>query len=677
MRKPNLLRRFAVLSAILIALLGVTLAYLIGQDVRERALREAERGAALVARLGIRPLLSHQDLAGGLDAEAARRLDDALRAARAQDVSRIKVWSADGTVVYSDERSLVGRSFPLSGDLEEALAGEITSEVSDLEQAEEATERQHDRLLEVYVPLRFQPSGPPAGAFEIYLPYEPIERSIAQGTRRISLLLGAGLLVLYAGLFRLVGRASRTYRRQNEENQRLALRDPLTELPNRVLFRERAGQAIRAARRSGSRVAVLMVDLDRFRVINDALGHEAGDALLTKIGSRLQTALRETDTVARLGGDEFAVLLPEVSDAGAASMTADRLLKTLEFPFPVGGVSVEVEASIGISMFPDHGQFVDDLMQRADVAMYVAKDAGTGHELYIEERDRYSPERLELLSELRGAIQRGELILHYQPKADLRSGRVVGMEALVRWDHPERGLLSSDEFIPLAEPTGLIGPLTRHVVEEALRECRAWRDGGIDLKVAVNLSARNLEDARLPDLVAGSLDRWGLEPDALELEITESAILQEPVRVLEVVTRLAGMGVRLMIDDFGTGYSSLAYLRRLPVSALKIDKSFVMGMLREENDAVIVRSTIDLGRNLGLEVVAEGVESAELWDRLAALGCDVAQGFHLSPPMAAREVPGWLDGWAERVEEGVGVPAPVRADDEPADGRAVRAGRRP
>jgi diguanylate cyclase (GGDEF)-like protein len=658
MRRPSLLRRFAVLSAALAALLGAFLGFLISRDVRDRALAQAERSAALIARLGILPFLAPEDLASGLDAEAVRRLDQALHAARAEDVARIKVWTPDGTIVYSDEPALVGRSFPITEDLGQALQGRASAEVSELEQAE-ATEGRHGRLLEVYVPLRFEPAGPPAGAFEIYLPYGPVQRSIAEGTRRISLFLGVGLLVLWAGLFRLVSRASKTLQRQAAENDRLALRDPLTELPNRVLFRERAQQAIRAARRSGSRVAVMIVDLDRFRVINDALGHEAGDALLTKIGSRLQTGLRETDTVARLGGDEFAVLLPEVADAGAVALTAERLLKTLEFPFPVGGVSVEVEASIGTSMYPEHGENVEGLIQRADVAMYVAKDAGTGHELYVEERDRYSPERLALLSELRGAIQRGELILHYQPKADLRSGRVVGMEALVRWEHPERGLLLSDEFVPLAEPTGLIGPLTRHVIDEALRECRAWRDGGIDLHVAVNLSARNLEDPRIPDLVARSLERWNLEPDALALEITESAILQEPVRVMQVVTALAGMGIRLMIDDFGTGYSSLAYLRRLPVSALKIDKSFVMGMLREENDAVIVRSTIDLGRNLGLEVVAEGVESAELWTRLAAMGCDVAQGFHLSPPMAPEEVPRWLEAWAARVDEGVGVPAPA------------------
>jgi diguanylate cyclase (GGDEF)-like protein len=660
MRQPSLLRRFAVLSAALIALLGAFLAVMVRRDVHERALRQAERSAQVIARLGIRPLLTPQDLGEGLNPYELVEVDQALRAAQPEDLARIKVWSRDGTVVYSDRHGLVGKTFPPGDELREALDGRVSSEVSRLEGAEEATERGFGRLLEVYVPLRFDAAGPPDGAFEVYLPYEPLQHSIDQATQRMYLVLGSGLLVLYAGLFRLVGRASKTLQRQAADNERLALQDPLTALPNRVLFRERTEQAIRAARRGGSRVAILIVDLDRFRVINDTLGHEAGDSLLTKIGSRLQTALRETDTVARLGADEFAVLLPEVADPATVSLTADRLRKTLEYPFPVGGVSVEVEASVGISLFPDHGKEVDELLQRADVAMYVAKDGGTGHEMYVEERDRYSPERLSLLSELRGGIQRGELLLHYQPKADLRSGRVVGLEALVRWDHPERGLLLSDEFVPLAEPTGLIGPLTRYVIDEALRESRNWRDAGIDLHIAVNLSARNLEDARLPDLVARSLGRWGLEPEALELEITESAILQEPVRVLEVVTRLAGMGVRLMIDDFGTGYSSLAYLRRLPVQALKIDKSFVQGMLREENDAVIVRSTIDLGRNLGLEVVAEGVESAELWGRLAALGCDVAQGFHLSHPLPASEVPAWLESWAERLDRGVGVPLPAR-----------------
>jgi diguanylate cyclase (GGDEF)-like protein len=654
----SLLRRFAVLSAVLIVLLGAALGYLVREDVQDRALDQAARDARLVARLTIRPLLTPDEVSSRVDARTRSRLDEAFQAVHVAGVSHLKVWNAEGTVVYSDTSTLIGRSFPPSSGLRRALDGRVASHVSDLEAAEEQTEQHHGRLLEVYVPLRFS-SGPPVGAFELYLPYAPVQRSIEAGTRRIYIVLGTGLLLLYGGLFRLMSRAARTMRRQAQENERLTLRDPLTELPNRALFRERAEQAIRSARRSGSVVALMVLDLDRFRLINDTLGHEAGDALLSKIGSRLQTALRETDTVARLGADEFAVLLPDVADRAAASLTADRLLKTLEFPFPIGGVSVEVEASVGVALFPDHGDDVEELIQRADVAMYAAKDAGTRYELFVEERDRHSPERLSLLSELRGAIQRGDIVLHYQPKADLRSGRVVGVEALVRWDHPELGLLPSDRFVPLAEPTALIGPLTRHVVDEALKECRTWRDAGIDLHVAVNLSARNLEDSRLPDQVARSLERWGVEADALELEITESAILQEPVRVMEVVTQLASMGVRLVIDDFGTGYSSLAYLRRLPVRALKIDKSFVMGMLREENDAVIVRSTIDLGRNLGLLVVAEGVESAQLWTRLAALGCDVAQGFHLSPPIPASEIPAWLDSWAGRVDEGVGVPGPA------------------
>jgi diguanylate cyclase (GGDEF)-like protein len=660
MQGPSLLRRFAVLSAVVIALMGAFLTYLLDRSVRHRTLGEAERSATLIALLSVRPLLMPDDLERGLDAVETGDLEQALGPARAVGVTRIQIWNEEGRVVYSDEPGPVGRSDRLVGELGEALQGRVASRVSDGEGSRERTEPDPGEVLQVYVPIRFSATGDPAGAVGVSLPYEPIETSIAGSTRGLYAVLAVTLIVLYAGLFRLVGRISRTMRQQAQEHERLALRDPLTKLPNRVLFRERAERAIQSARRGGSRVAIMILDLDRFRVINDTLGHPAGNALLSKIGSRLQTALRETDTVSRLGADEFGVLLPEVADAPAASLTADRLLKTLEFPFPIGGVSVEVEASVGIAMFPDHGEDVDELLQRADVAMYVAKDSGSRYELYVEGRDRYGPERLSLLSELRGAIQRGELILHYQPKADLRSGRVVGVEALVRWAHPDLGLLPSDRFVPLAEPTALIGPLTRHVIDEALRECRTWRDDGLDLHVAVNLSARNLEDARLPDQVARSLDRWGVEADALELEITESAILQEPVRVLEVVKRLANMGIRLMIDDFGTGYSSLAYLRRLPVQALKIDKSFVMGMLREENDAVIVRSTIDLGRNLGLQVIAEGVESAELWTRLGTLGCDVAQGFHLSEPIPAAAVPAWLEAWAARLDEGVGVPGPVR-----------------
>lgn len=651
-QKSSLLRQFAVLSAVPIALTGVFLAQVVSRDVKNRALDRAAGAAELIARLGVQPLLSQSDLDQGLSPERLAEMDRALHGGLVGDqVARVKIWNQEGRVVYSDDRSILGRSFPASDDLEQALEGRVVSEVTSLEGAEERGERRHGRLLEVYVPIRFTAGGPPAGAFEVYLPYQPVQAAIDQDTWRLFLVLLGGLVLLYATLLPIVVRASSTLRRQAAENERLSLRDPLTGLPNRILFRERAQQAIRAARRGGSRVGVLLLDLDRFKEINDALGHDTGDVLLRKVGPRLEATLREVDTVARLGGDEFGVLLPEVADAPAAAHAARKIRSALEAAFDLGEVAVEVEASIGISLFPDHGDDVDSLMQRADVAMYQSKHSGAGYEVYAAERDRYSPDRLGLVSELRGAIQRGELVLHYQPKAEMATGRVTGVEALVRWRHPERGLLLSDEFIPLAEPTSLMLPLTLHVTDQALRQCRAWRDQGLELSVAVNLSLRNLEDPRLPDHLARLLERWGLEPSCLELEVTESAIVEEPARVMGVMTRLAGMGLQLSIDDFGTGYSSLAYLKRLPVSTLKVDKSFVLGMVEDENDAVIVRSTIDLGRNLGLRVVAEGVETAELWDRVAELGCDVAQGYHISRPVPADQVAEWMARWRPRMRE--------------------------
>jgi diguanylate cyclase (GGDEF)-like protein len=431
-------------------------------------------------------------------------------------------------------------------------------------------------------------------------------------------------------------------RHQAEVNEHQALHDALTDLPNRTLFHDRVGQALASARREHIPVAVMIMDLDRFKEVNDTLGHASGDELLKQAGERLRAALRESDTVARLGGDEFGVLLPRVVDSAAAVSVAHKLRSALEEPFTIHGLALQMEASVGIALFPEHGDDVHSLLQRADVAMYVAKEHPAGCEVYAKERDEYSPDRLTMLTELRRGIDAGELVLHYQPKAELRSGEVGGVEALVRWSHPTRGLVPPDEFIPLAQKTGVIVPLTHFVLNEALRQCRTWQLEGLNLCVGVNLSARNLLDVNLPDTVGGLLAKWEVTPSLLELEITESTILADPIRAMHVLSRLSDMGVRLAIDDFGTGYSSLAYLKRLPVDELKIDKSFVQGMERDENDAVIVRSTIDLGRNLGLLVVAEGVETEEAWRRLVSLGCDVAQGYYLSRPVPAAELAAWL-----------------------------------
>jgi diguanylate cyclase (GGDEF)-like protein len=426
-------------------------------------------------------------------------------------------------------------------------------------------------------------------------------------------------------------------RRHADETQHQALHDSLTGLPNRALFRQEVEAAIAARCGSAARVAVLLMDLDRFKEVNDTLGHHNGDLLLQAVAERLQSTLRPGDVVARLGGDEFGILLVDTGDRRAIDPLADRMNQALATPFLVQEMTLEVGASIGIATYPDDGDDVDTLIQRADVAMYVAKSTFRGHEFYAHDQDTYSPTRLALLGELRTAIDAGQLAVAYQPKVDVGTGRIVGAEALVRWNHPRRGFVPPDEFVPVAEHTGLLRPLTLFVLDQALGQCARWRQEGLDLDVAVNLSVRNLLDVEMPDDIRRLLVTHDLPPTALELEITESALLADPIRTNGVLQELHRLGVGISIDDFGTGYSSLSYLRRMPVDELKIDRSFVTDMAHDENAALIVRSTIDLGRNLGMRVVAEGVESREVWEQLAALGCHVAQGYFFGRPLASEE----------------------------------------
>jgi diguanylate cyclase (GGDEF)-like protein/PAS domain S-box-containing protein len=430
---------------------------------------------------------------------------------------------------------------------------------------------------------------------------------------------------------------------QAELNEHQALHDGLTGLANRTLFRDRIDLAVNSAKRTGAQVAVMMMDLDRFKEINDSLGHAAGDELLVELATRLREALRGSDTVARLGGDEFGVLLPDAAVPGDVLTVVDRIRTAIARPVIVQGLPLVLEGSIGISLFPDDGDDVEALLRCADLAMYRAKEENSTFAFYDASCGQQDPARLTLVGELRRAIENRELRLYYQPKAVLADGDVRSVEALLRWEHPERGLVMPDEFIPLAQHTGLVKPLTLHVIAEALRQCRTWRDEhGLRLAIAVNLSPRNLLDVQFPNEVQTLLDNSGVEPSLLEFEITESTMLADPVRTKQILERLSEMGIRLSIDDFGTGYSSLAYLRGLPVNEIKIDRSFVMNMDSSPDDATIVRSTIDLGRNLGLDVVAEGVETEAIWDRLGALGCTVAQGYFLSRPVPPEELRAWV-----------------------------------
>jgi diguanylate cyclase len=429
----------------------------------------------------------------------------------------------------------------------------------------------------------------------------------------------------------------------NRQLEVQATHDTLTGLPNRNLLQRRLEQAIHLARKGGIPAALLLLDLDRFKEVNDTLGHDVGDLLLQEIGPRLQAYLRHTDLLTRLGGDEFAVVLPS-TDAAAAIQTAQTLLDALAVPFLIGEHAFDIGGSIGIALTPKFGFDSTTLLRCADVAMYVAKRSQSGHIVYSQEIDNHSPRKLALMSELRQTIANDGLLLYYQPKVSLFLGQIIGVEALVRWPHPVHGLIPPDEFIPLAERTGLIGPLTQWVLERAIRQCRDWGQAGLYLKMAVNLSTRTLYDQELLSTVTNLLQTNGVAPSRLTLEITESTLMDDPERAYVALARLRTSGVSISLDDFGTGYSSLAYLKRLPLDEIKIDKAFVLGLDADVNpaDVAIVRAVVAMARPLQCEVVAEGVESQEVWKLLREFGCDLAQGYYLSRPLPAAALEQWV-----------------------------------
>jgi diguanylate cyclase (GGDEF)-like protein len=423
-----------------------------------------------------------------------------------------------------------------------------------------------------------------------------------------------------------------------------ALHDALTGLPNRAYMRQELAGAladVAAGRAQGA--AVMILDLDEFKDVNDTLGHHQGDDLLVEVGARLLTAVGDAGIVARLGGDEFAVLLPGTVDEERILRIGRRVLRALEQPVALDGLEVEVGASIGIAFAPVHATESAALLKCADLAMYDGKSSSArGLRIYQPDLHATTPRRLTLVSELRGALQNGAIQVHVQPQAELRSGRVVGVEALVRWNHPELGWVPPDEFVPVAERSGLIGLLTTRVLDASLAACAHWRAAGRDLGIAVNLSARSLQDTDLVDEVSRLLLRHDVPADRLTLEVTEGSVMADPTRAVALLHQLRDLGVRLSVDDFGTGYSSLSYLQRLPVQEVKIDRSFVADLHTENENVAIVRAIVDLGRHLGLEVVAEGVEDEATWALLASMNCDLVQGWHLARPMPTGELLGWL-----------------------------------
>ena len=438
----------------------------------------------------------------------------------------------------------------------------------------------------------------------------------------------------------------------NKELENLALYDHLTRLPNRNLVQDRLLQQVHLARREKKSFSIIMVDLDRFKDVNDTLGHHVGDELLKQAGERFKHALRHMDTIGRLGGDEFAVILPN-TDAEGACMVAANLLKTLDMPFELESVTCSVDASMGIAVYPNHGDDVPSLLMSADVAMYIAKENRGGYFVYDVEKDKHTVYRLSLMADLHQALNKGELQLYYQPKLDLGSRVITGVEALMRWSHIEHGFIPPDVFIPAMEQSGLIGRYTIWALDEAYRQCMAWHEAGYALDMSVNLSMYSLHDSQLLDHILSLQKKWSPPPGAVVLEVTESAVMGDPDYVCGVLSELSNNGVQFSIDDFGTGYSSLSHLKRLPVHELKIDRSFVMEMDSDADDAVIVRSTVDLAHNMGLRVVAEGVETPETLDVLKDMGCDQAQGYFIARPAPPDELITFLESkaWVMRKTE--------------------------
>jgi diguanylate cyclase (GGDEF)-like protein len=438
----------------------------------------------------------------------------------------------------------------------------------------------------------------------------------------------------------------------------LAYYDVLTGLPNRAYFTERLEESLRAAAAGSGDLAVVCLDVDRFKMVNDTLGHELGDLLLREVARRLRETLRDVrDQVARLGGDEFAVMLPG-ADASKALSVAHRIAEAMNRPMNLDGQMVDVSASMGVSACPAHGNDAQSLLRHADVAMYLAKRHNTMAEIYDPRHHDQNVERLSLLSELRLAVERDELVLYYQPKVATAPDSVHHVEALVRWIHPTRGFVPPFEFIPFAEQTGYIKAITLWVMNAAIRQCGQWLRQGLEVNVSLNISARDLLNPELPALFAGMLERHGCPARLITLEITESAVLDDPLRALANLQALRETGCALSIDDYGTGYSSLSYLRQIPVSEMKIDRSFVMHLLDNPNDEIIVRSTIELAHNMGLKVTAEGVETEAVLERLRALGCDLAQGYLISKPIPAAALEEWFRAshWARGHDEST-VPA--------------------
>ena len=640
---PRLILRFAVCTGIALALAAGAILAVIRHFNTVQAERAATSQARVVAASLLSGSLAAPDFDRPIDSARLAELDDLFRTRVLENgVLIVTMFSPDGVVTYSTDHRLIGSRSGDRAHIEEALSGTVRGDRTRIAVGS-APNRE---VLRTYAPVAV--SGG-AGIVAIYQDYGPIAQAAQAAFLPVAGIFEAVLVLLFVALVPILRRVTRRIRQQMDEIEHRAHHDDLTGLPNRALLVDRLEQSILAGSRAEASPTVMLLDVQRVQEVNETLGHDAGDSLLRQVAERLRAEIRAHETLAHLGSGGFAVFLPAASVEDAIAV-AERLHAALETSFLVGEIPVEAAVTAGVASWPEHGEDAQTLLRHADVALRGAEKAHVKTMVYDAEQDTSDAARLALAGELRRAIDDPELVVFFQPKSDLETGRIVGAEALVRWLHPERGFIPPNDFIPIAERTGLIKPLSRFVLAESVRQCGAWKAAGYDLHVSVNLTIPDLLDLELPDHIATLVERHGVEPDHLELEITETTILADPFRVRQVLTRLNELGLRLAIDDFGTGYSSLAYLKRLPVQTVKIDRSFVMGMSSDPSDATIVRSTIDLARNLGLATVAEGVEDKETWDALAADGCDLAQGYFISKPAPPEELAPLLDERGARRE---------------------------
>jgi diguanylate cyclase (GGDEF)-like protein len=622
----RLFATYAAASLALVLLLGAVFAVSLRHEAERRGLAQGTSEALLVERTAIEAHLDGRSFYEPLSTSEVATLEVlAQHAIITGDILRIRLRNLSGKVVWSDDGS--GYLGTPDDEVLDAAKGETVALVTQVNTDSVDEGPTGVDGVEVYAPLHAGSARHRVGILEIYLPYAPIAADIDAGLGALYRDLALGLGILWLGLFGVSMYVSRGLRRQVQLNRYLAEHDALTDLPNRAAFQEFVSDAVDS--RDGP-VVVAIVDLDRFKEVNDTLGHQYGDHILAELALRLSGHIRGRDRVARLGGDEFGIVLRDAADPEVALW---RVRELIEREVRIDGLPITLNSSIGFAVSPDDGADGDMLLQRADVAMYVAKARHVGVMRYTPGIDHNSTANLALLAEMRRAIREDELVLHYQPKVSLDDGRVVALEALVRWEHPIHGMLAPDRFVPLVEQTDLIDDLTQWVLVRALVDLASLGDDHRHLTVAVNVSARNLARHDFATRVAATLADVGVPARRLVVEITETALLSDPARAVTVLGELSDLGVRVSLDDFGVGQTSLSYLATLPVDELKIDRGFVTDMVYDRAHAAIVRSIVDLAHNLSLSVVAEGVETVEASDALRTAGCDLAQGYLFSRPV--------------------------------------------